>query len=219
MRSHLSFGPADMFIHSLKERKKKSSTPRFRQFDNIPSLEKPCLEERTKAFELELTGRALGTRWALLGLGNTELSKGLHLGKMEQYLLMHSDDTPQLVPFLFEVGQRRDWGQIWRCNPLGAVGQRVYPFRSWRDVQNVSEMKSSFLLVNTPIWHVDTIDGCIAGMISGMQQQTLQLPDICLVCQQCKIEFSLQSIQTRVKPWKLIHCMSKIQIKIVIFRV
>ena len=62
MRSHLSFGPADMFIHSLKERKKKkSSTPRFRQFDNIPSLEKPCLEERTKAFELELTGRALGT--------------------------------------------------------------------------------------------------------------------------------------------------------------
>ena len=110
MRSHPSFGPADMFIHSLKERKKKkSSTPRFRQFDNIPSLEKPCLEERTKAFELELTGRALGTLGALLGLGNTQLSKGLHLGKMEQYLLlMHSDDTPQLVPFLFEVGQRRD---------------------------------------------------------------------------------------------------------------
>ena len=105
------------------------------------------------------------------------------------------------------------------ATPPGAVGQRVYPFRSWRDVQNVSEMKSSFLLVNTPIWHVDTIDGCIAGMISGMQPQTLQLPDICLVCQQCKIEFSLQSIQTRVKPWKLIHCMSKIQIKIVIFRV
>ena len=113
-----------------------------------------------------------------------------------------------------EIGGRFDV-----ATPPGAVGQRVYPFRSWRDVQNVSEMKSSFLLVNTPIWHVDTIDGCIAGMISGMQQQTLQLPDICLVCQQCKIEFSLQSIQTRVKPWKLIHCMSKIQIKIVIFRV
>ena len=61
MRSHLSFGPADMFIHSLKERKKKNPLrPDFASLITFLHW-KSHVQKRTKAFELELTGRALGT--------------------------------------------------------------------------------------------------------------------------------------------------------------
>ena len=74
MRSHLSFGPADMFIHSLKERKKKSSTPRFRQFDNIPSLEKPCLEEN-KSFWTWTYGSSIGHALSITRIGKYPVIK------------------------------------------------------------------------------------------------------------------------------------------------
>ena len=124
MWSHLwsSFGPADMFIHSLKERKKKNHLrPDLHSVwyywkslilqhyewlenfnirhsdliwaDNIPSLEKPCLEENKSFWTWTYASYGSSIRHALsiTMIGKyqvlSKLSKGLHLGKMEQYFL------------------------------------------------------------------------------------------------------------------------------------